>query len=226
MAHAILDLAEVIDNSEYKELLKEEARVGLNWLLRTRLGNGKRVMGVTYSIWRENVHKTDNHNLNPMKVEEGAFENFIASSAEAQGYKSFKDEDEIFAAWCLRCAIDDYQNALRELKENIYTPRWGKVPESQVYGEAVLTSVLLYQITNNEEYLNNAIKFSKIVMACQQKELPNWDIPVRGFFYENRDHLTNLVFEHRGHFDAPIYGLTKLCEAIEETNKTNISEYK
>lgn len=212
MAHAILDLAEVIDNVEYKQLLKEEARVGLNWLLRTRLSNGKRVMGVTYSIWRDNVHKADNHNLNPMKIEEGAFENLIAAAAEAQGYNSFKDEDEIFATWCLRAAIDDYQNALRELEENIYTARWGKVPESQVYGEAILASVLLYQITNNEEYILNARKFSKIVMACQQKEYPLWDIPIRGFFYENQDHLTNLVFEHRGHFDAPIYGLTKLCE--------------
>ena len=225
MAHAILDLAEAIDNVEYKELLKEEARVGLSWLLRTRLGNGKRVMGVTYSIWRDNVHKANNHNLNPMKVEEGAFENLIAAAAEAQGYKTFKEEDEIFASWCLRSAMDDYQNALRELEENIYTPRWGKVPESQVYGEAVLTSVLLYQITNNEEYLNSAIKFSKIVMACQQQEYPLWDIPVRGFFYENQDHLTNLVFEHRGHFDAPIYGLTKLCETLEKINKINTLEY-
>lgn len=212
MAHAILDLAEVIDNLEYKELLKEEARVGLNWLLRTRLGKGKRVMGVTYSIWRDNVNLKDSKNLNPMKVEEGAFENFIAASAEAKGYQSFKDEDEIFSSWCLRAAISDYENALRELKENIYTPRWGKVPEAQVYGEAILASVLLYQITNNEEYITNAREFSKIVMDCQQRKYPLWDIPVRGFFYENRDHLTNLVFEHRGHFDAPIYGLSKLCE--------------
>lgn len=216
MAHAILDLVDSIKDENIKTLLKEEARVGLNWLLRTRFNNGYRVMGVTYSIWRDNVLYHDCANLNQMKAEEGPFENLIASAAEAKAYSIFKEEDEIFASWCLRAAIEDYNHAVREIKEGIYTPRWGKTPESQLYGEAILACVMLYNATNEKKYLDDAAEYAKIVMACQQKEYPNWDKPIRGFFYENRDHLTNLVFEHRGHYDSPVCGLTKLCEVAKD----------
>lgn len=212
MAHAVMDLVDVIQDENIKSLLKEEARVGLNWLLRTRFNDGYRVMGVTYSIWRDNIDYADSHNLNPMKAEEGAFENLIASAAEAKAYSIYKDEDPIFADWCLRCAVEDYEHAVREIENGIYTKRWGKTPESQLYGEAILTCVMLYNSTNESKYLDDAVEYAKIVMECQQREYPNWDIPLRGFFYENRDHLTNLVFEHRGHYDSPVYGLTKLCE--------------
>ena len=61
MAHALCDLAikNKADNFMYTRLV-EEAKVGLNWLLRTRFGDGYRAMAVGYSIWRKNIVDADN----------------------------------------------------------------------------------------------------------------------------------------------------------------------
>ena len=193
----------------YNRLL-EEAKVGLNWLLRTRFGDGYRAMAITYNIWRKNVIEPTNYSI-LNKAEAGSFENFLSAAALASGAKVFKETDEIFANWCLRSAIEDFKFAVDEYDNHIYTIRWGEPIESQTGGAAIYAACELYTATNNEFYLEKAKEFATIVMNCQEK---GNDAPMKGFFYEDQDHKFILCYEHRGHEQSPIQGLAKLYQLL------------
>ena len=193
----------------YNRLL-EEAKVGLNWLLRTRFGDGYRAMAITYNIWRKNVIEPTNYSI-LNKAEAGSFENFLSAAALASGAKLFKQSDEIFSNWCLRSAVEDFKFAVDEYENHIYTARWGEPIESQTSGTAIYAACELYTATGNEFYLEKAKEFAVVVMACQEK---GTDAPMKGFFYEDQEHKYVLCYEHRGHEQSPVQGLAKLYQLL------------
>lgn len=214
MAEAILDLADVLkqDDTMYDRLL-EEAKVGLNWLLRTRFGDGYRTMGVTYNIWRKNILDPDNTSVSSSVAEEGSFENFLSSAALAVGAKMYENVDSIFSNWCKRSAIEDYNVACYEYDNHIFTKRWGEPIVSQTMGAASLAACELYTITKDEKYLVDAYKYVKLVMKCQETGI---DAPMKGFFYEDLEHKYILAYEHRGHEQSPIQGIARLYELTND----------
>lgn len=217
MAHAILDLALAVkdtDNLLYERLI-EEARVGINWLLRTRFGDGMRALAITYSIWRKNVLKPDNKTVYSNVAENGPFENFCASAALAKAYLVYKDEDLVFANWCLRSAKEDFEFAKIGYEQGIYTKRWGPNIDSQVCGHGIIAAVELYKCTLDFSYIDIAASYAKVVLACQQSTDPDWDIPLKGFFYEDPMHKWMLTYEHRGHEQSPVQGLCMLCDVAK-----------
>ena len=215
MAHAILDLAEKYEkqDSDLYERLLEEARVGTNWLLRTRFGNGDRALAVSYGIWRDNVLSPDNETIKISKAENGPFENLMASSALAVASRLFND-DEIYSDWCKRVAIEDFEFGVDGYKKGLYTLRWGPSIDSVVSAEIVLAATELYLLTKDEKYISYVEEYSKVVMDCQQKDYPTWDKPLRGFFYEDPLHTKILTYEHRGHEQTPIHGLARAYETF------------
>ena len=214
MAHAIIDLALAVKDKDellYERLI-EEARVGINWLLRTRFGDGMRALAITYSIWRKNVLTPDNKTVYSNVAENGPFENFCASAALAKAYLVYNNEDKVFADWCLRSAKEDFEFAKDGYKQGIYTKRWGPNVDSQVCGHGIIAAIELYKCTLDSYYIDVAATYAKIVLACQQSDTPDWDIPLRGFFYEDPNHKWMLTYEHRGHEQSPVQGLAMLCE--------------
>lgn len=213
MAHAILDLAAIYkdNNVDLYERLLEEARVGLNWLLRTRFGDGMRAMAVLYNVWRDNVLTPDNKSTALNVAENGPFENFTAAGALAKGAILFKDIDPTYSDWCKRSAIEDFEFARVGYEQGIYTKRWGPNVDSQVAGHGSLAACELYELTNNEIYITYAKKYAKIVLSCQEREGLGKE-KLKGFFYEDPKHEYILTYEHRGHEQSPVQGLTRLME--------------
>lgn len=215
MAHAILDLAEKYENTnpDLYERLKEEAKVGLIWLLRTRFGNGERALAVSYGVWRDNLLSPDNETIKISKAENGPFENLLASAALAVGARLFR-EDEIFSNWCQTAAMEDFDFGVIGYKKGLYTLRWGPSIDSIVSGQIVLAATELYLLTKDEKYLEYVEEYSKVVMNCQQKDYPNWEKPLRGFFYEDEKHEMILAYEHRGHEQTTIHGIARAYEVF------------
>ena len=122
MTRALLDLS--FTNKKLNKRILEEAKVGLNWLLRTTFKDGTRALAISYRHWYDNiVTAEDKYPLN--SGENGPFENFIAADALAYGYLAFKDTDKVFANWCLRTAIDDFKFGVLGYAEGKYTnPMW------------------------------------------------------------------------------------------------------
>ncbi len=223
MAHAILDLAIKVkakDHLLYERLI-EEARVGINWLLRTRFGDGYRALAVTYSIWRKNVLTPDNKTVYNNVAENGPFENFLASAALAKAYNIYLEEDHVFANWCLRAAIEDFEFAKLGYEQGIYTKRWGPNIDSQVAGHGSIAACELYQATKDFKYLNLAAEYAKIIMACQETSDLGLKVDLRGFFYEDPKHNYMLTYEHRGHEQSPIQGLTMLARLYPDHEDYN-----
>ncbi len=224
MAHAILDLALTVKESDpllYERLI-EEARVGINWLLRTRFGDGMRALAITYSIWRKNVLKPDNKTVYSNVAENGPFENFCASAALAKAYLVYKEEDSVFADWCLRSAKEDFEFAKVGYEQGIYTKRWGPNIDSQVCGHGAIAACELYKCTLDSYYISVAKVYGKIILECQQSTDPAWDIPLKGFFYEDKEHKWMLTYEHRGHEQSPVQGLAMLCETVKDDEDYNL----
>jgi len=229
MAHSLLDLAEKMADKDQAltERLLEEARWGLNWLLRTRFGDGYRALAVHYSIWRKNIVKSrdmfdpESPLFRNNVAENGPFENFLAAACEAVAARVFKEIDPIFASWCLRSAQEDFTFGVEGHKNGLYTKRWGLIAESLLCGHGALAAAEIYSVTSDDYYLSQGDIYSEVVLACQQSELPSWDIPIRGFFYEDTAHTKLLTFEHRGHEQSPIQGLTRLCEVSPDHPSIN-----
>lgn len=223
MAHAILDLAEVVKDEDLYNRLLDEARVGLNWLLRTRFGNGMRALAVLYNVWRDNVLKVDNKSTALNVAENGPFENFVASAALAKAYKFYNEEDPVFSEWCLRAGIEDFEFGVDGYKNGIYTKRWGPNIDSQVAGHGIIAACEIYAVTKDEKYLDIAKDYAKIVLSCQEVEGIG-ESKLKGFFYEDPKHEWILTYEHRGHEQSPIHGLARLMEVCP--NDTEFSSWK
>ncbi len=214
MTHALADLAFVTNDVELKERIKEEAKVGSDWLLRTTFHNGNRALAITYKLWRDNLLMADNKDVCASVAENGPFENFLSAAALASMARLYKEEYPIYSDWCLRTAIEDYKFACLGYKEGIYTKRWGTNIDSVVCGHGITAAIEIYKMTADNEYLEQAKKYAKVVLKCQQSTYPNWDKPIRGFFYEDPKHNYMLTYEHRGHEQSPIQGLCNLYKTL------------
>jgi len=223
IAFSLLDLAKVMQEKKekltyYKEIT-DEARWGLNWLLRTRFNDGNRALAVHYVVWMSNVTSIENfaensHMYKNNFAENGAFENILIAATEAKGYLVFKEEDEVFANWCKRIAISDFEFGMEGFKKGHFTKRWGKIADAQMYGIIAVASSLLYQITHNNKYQDIAVTSGRELLLCQQQEYINMKALVRGFFWEEKEHKHILCYEHRHHEQFVIQGLVDLCKTF------------
>ena len=82
-------------------------------------------------------------------------------------------------------------------------------------GHGAIAAVELYKCTNDSYYIDVAVTYGKTILACQQSTDPDWDIPLKGFFYEDKEHKWMLTYEHRGHEQSPVQGLCMLCEVAQ-----------
>lgn len=209
MANAVLDLAIKTKNKRLKERLLEEAKVGINWLLRTRFADGSRALAVSYSIWRQNELRNTDETVYKSKAEKGPFESFCSASALAVAARCY--DDKIFSDWCLRIAKADFECARQWYKEGIHTKRWGKNVDSQVCGHGLLAASELYLCTKDKYYLEIADEYIDVILKCQETNYIG-NSNIRGFFYEDIEHKYILTYEHRGHEQSPIQGLARILQ--------------
>jgi len=219
IADALLELSDTLklSNKKLSERLLEESRVGTDWLLRTVFPNGERALAVGYKMWRRNELKATNQGVLQNFAEIGPFESFLSCIALARSAHVYQKSNQIYSDWCLRIAILDYKTAEYAYKNNIYTKRWGPSICSVLSGAGAIASSLLYRITKDLKYLEDGIKFGDLIIKCQERDYPNWDIPIRGFFYEDVNHEYMLSFEHRGHEQMPITGIVELMRTYPES---------
>ena len=222
MTHALCDLAFETEDVELKKRIMEEAKVGGDWLLQTTFHSGNRALAITYKLWRDNMLMFDNNDVKASMAENGPFENFLSAAALASLARLYKDDYSIYSNWCLRTAIEDFKFGVEGYSEGFYTKRWGTNIDSVVCGHGITAACEIYKMTQDKAYLDIAKKYAKTVMKCQQVDYPNWEKPIRGFFYEDPKHTYILTYEHRGHEQSPIQGLCnlyKLCEDDPDSKK-------
>ena len=213
-AHAFLDMAERVKDthSELYERLLDEARWGLNWMMRTRFGDGYRCTWITLGLWTENIIGDRDDVTQP--AFNSAFDNLCAAAAEAAGARLFRGVDDIFADYCLKCAKEDFKFGVEGM--DIPKPPTFALSGSatgQINAQAGVAAMEIYRACGDKFYLDEAKIFAKTVLACQQQDYPDWGVKIRGFFYETPEKVRPLAYEHRAHEQAFVMLLSMLTKA-------------
>jgi Glycosyl hydrolase family 9/Cellulase N-terminal ig-like domain len=222
MVYALLSLADNLkrqggDPALYNRLL-EEARWGLNWVLKTRFGDGYRSTGQLVSYWTDGIMGTADDRFG--QAVNNPEWNFRVSGTEALAARVLKDSDPELANRSLVIAEEDWKYAVEGLKT--------APPLAEVYGAqdelerisfGVVASVELYLATGDDRYAQEAIALGDQVLASQERTLQPWTIPLTGYFYTSpkRENLFHRF--HIGQEQEPIVALTLLCQAFPDHEK-------
>jgi hypothetical protein len=182
----------------------EEARWGLDWLLKTRFGNGYRITWARMRFYTDNeVGTVDDVIIPALNI---PFENFLFSAVGAKASNILKTSDPRRAAASLKAAEEDYAITLQQ------RPAWTEATRDEAaFGS--LASVDLYRATGKEIYAEQAAHFGRLLIQCQEQRFLD-GIPITGYFYTStkRDRL---VHEHHASFEeAPVMALRALCDTF------------
>lgn len=209
---AMLELATVVKDKDRKlyERLLEEARWGLNWVMRTRFGDGYRQGGLIIGIWTKNM-RGDKDDMQS-EARNSPSDNLIASIYCALAAPHFEELDPVFARWCRNCAVEDFNFGIAEMDVD---GTGEKRVES--FALATVAAMQVYRLTGEEEYLNKATSFAQVVMAGQQLERrKDWKMRLRGFFYETTERKRILAYFHQCREHLMIEGLGMLLQDAKE----------
>jgi hypothetical protein len=205
---AMLELARSVKDTQpelYNRLL-EEARWGLNWTLSTRFGDGYHDGGLIVGIWTDNVIGTKDDMES--KASNNPFDNFIASTLTSMAVPFYQSRDVVFAQWCKKAAMEDFAFATEMMGQVV-----SEKNETELYATATVAAMNLYELTREKNYLDKAVEFARVVMACQQLERrKDWSIPLHGFFYESRNKKRPLAYFHRSDEEMMVHGLYLLLK--------------
>jgi len=124
--YAMLQLMQQLErcnlDPSLQERLLEEALWGLDWLLKTRFGDGYRMTWSGMGIYTDGIVGTIDDVVKP--AQNNPWENFIASSVEALAYLVLNEQNPDLAKRCLQAAEEDWEAAVQ------LQPQWldsGKV---------------------------------------------------------------------------------------------------
>lgn len=207
----------------YRRVL-EEAKWGLDYVLKTRFGDGYRASYSSCSIWTDGVIGTKDDIVSiPTR---SAYANLDAAYAMALGASALREADPDYAAYSLRIAREDYAlgiGILGEINEGgLYRNKdaqynRGDIVTPQIRSIAALAAVELYRLTKEPAYRQDAEMHSLEIAACQQRRYTDWDVPMAGFYYEDKAHSLIWHHNHMSYAYLPDMAMAALCEAFPDS---------
>lgn len=215
--HAILEVAETVKGSNFElySRLMEEANWGLDFVLRSRFGDGYRMTSAAIRRWTDSL--IGNMDDCDARVNNCPFENFIISGVQAYAGKLFAQDDRELSWKCIDAAKEDYAFAVEEF--NARGPRVSYQSEhttnasvSQHYAAACWAAAQLYNITGEEQYAAYAAEYANKLLACQDTGDAGLDL--KGFFYRDETKSYIVHFSHQSREYIFIQALHAACAAL------------
>ena len=193
--------------------LMEEAGWGLDFILRTRFGDGFRVTSAGSTRWSDNRLGTFDDVA--CRVFDHAYENFLFAGAEAAAAQALRDFDPGLSACAGRAAAEDFRFA-----EAVFAER-GVEPAhmfehtynsglSQYYAVIVRAACRLFRLTGDPAYADTAKRTGDHLLGCQE----TGDFPFAGFFCRDETHKTPVHFNHQAREHQFAEALVFLCETF------------
>ncbi len=180
-------------NTELYLRTLEEAQWGLDYILRTRFGDGYRAQTWGTNLWTDGIIGTvDDAGRRQVRVSNRALDNFIFAGIEA--YASMAIEgDKMLAEYLCKVAKEDFQYALDRFDElgfdELLSGGGGgdhiaMASQSQYMANVSWAASQLYKLTGDEFYALKAADAIELTLACQRTE-PIGKDGIRGFFYRD-----------------------------------------
>ncbi|HEX4066383.1 MAG TPA: glycoside hydrolase family 9 protein [Acidobacteriaceae bacterium] len=219
MAYALLALAQRLqqrnDDPELLNRVIEEAKWGLNWVLKTRFGDGYRSTGQNISYWTDGI-MGDADDRHGQAVNDPEW-NFRVAAVEALASRVLKSSDPDLARRSLATAREDWQFAADGLKEAPPVPEvYGQTDNLERISFGVTASIELYMATGDPIYAREGVDLGDQILASQERELQPWIVPMTGYFYTGPDRRYLFHRFHMGEEEQPIVALARLCEALPD----------
>ena len=224
--YAMFSLAEKLmergEDVELQERLIEEARWGLEWVLKTSFRDGYRY-GSSANSRKTNGIIGDNDDLIAM-ARNVPIDHFLASAAQAIGGRILAVRDPRMAAFSLEMAEEDWRFGAAGMDALLAAPATqafrgnfdSNAPALETVSQAIIAAVELWKATGDRTWLDQGAAWAGVITGSQQRSIPDWEIPLTGFFYTGPDKVNILHYCHRSREHLPILALTRLCEALPD----------
>ena len=217
LTYSLFTLAERLrargDDPALVARLIEEAKWGLDWVMKVRFDGGYRIHFASLNLWTNNVAGDADDRTREAKNNPNV--NYIAAAAEAIAYRVLKDSEPALAARSLALAEDDWSYAITGVDGPMSwdTPAF-VATRMELASIGITASVELHRATGKQKYADKAVELARTVVGSQQKRRVGTTFPLAGFFYTGPDRDTLFHQFHRATDQAPIVALAQLIDAF------------
>jgi hypothetical protein len=206
MMNNLENLQERKDVTQLADRIRDEIGWGLQYLLKTRFGDGYHMSFSVMRIYTDNKVGTIDDVVTPAK--NVPWENFLAAAVECKAARMLEKSDPELAGKAITAAKEDWQAAVASRE------KW----DTADYREAswgATSSLLLADATSDIKYKKQALLFGKLLVNCQEQNFIE-GIPITGYFYESTIHEKVIHNFHTAFEEAPMIALTMLCKSFPE----------
>ena len=191
-------------NQEYAELAKRirtEIAWGLEWLLKTRFGDGFHMSFSVMRIYTDNEIGTIDDVITPAR--NVPWENFLAAAVQCKAAMMLEKSHPELAQQSRIAAIEDWQAAMDS------RDKWDQADYREAAWGAT-SSILLRRMTGDEKYREHAIHLGGLLIRCQEQQFVD-GIPITGYFYTDTNRKQVIHNYHAAFEEAPLIALAMLC---------------
>jgi hypothetical protein len=198
-------------------LALDEARWGLDWLLRMRFGPGLHCLYGNYSYWTDSKPGTDD-DVVQTNVGRDLFQNVTGILAAATAARVLRAAQPELAARLLSAAREDHAAIIGDFAAspaeapalNINQPSW-----RDLVSYLTLGTVELFRATGQANYRADALRLGRHVFNLQERRFVE-DSPVTGYFYEDGARSRIVHEYHNSHEESGLLALQALCDAFPQ----------
>lgn len=218
VVHALCELAAGLPEDDMlRKRLLEEAQWGIDYILRTRFGDGYRATSAAATRITNGL-AGDMDDI-AVRVHNNSFDNFMFAGILAYASHVFARVDQELAYGCLKAAQEDFAFAeeefeqsrvhLTEMFEHTYNSGM-----SQYYAVMSYAASCIYLAGKEEKYALLAVKWADKLLKCQEtgSAAGGW----KGFFYREENHEEIVHFNHQSREHQFMQALTLLCRTQPE----------
>lgn len=200
--------------------LREEAEWGLEFILKTRFGDGYRASSMGLLIWQDGVFGTLD-DISSVRKQNMAFDNFLYAGYEAYASMSLMD-DPMYQEFLRKVAEEDFAFAMEKFWKEGYDKfvqpyeHSYNTSKSQYMATISWSASQLYRLTGDEKYAKWAVEYIQYVLDCQRTVPLNDKEGTRGFFYRDKDRKSIVHYIHQSREQVYMQALVLLCETQQQ----------
>lgn len=206
------------NNTNLYTRLMEEGLWGIDYVLRSRVGDGYRVQGWGTNLWTDRYIGTiDDAGRRQARIHNGAYENFMLAGIEAYASMAI-EKDQMMKDFLVKAAKEDFEFASKrfdELGYNERIPDYGHAymaSQSQYMASISWAASMLYKLTKDPYFAKKAAETIKYTLQCQRTEPLKDKDKTCGFFYRDLDKKSIVHYTHQSRDHVYMQALTLLCE--------------
>lgn len=224
---ALFELADALpaDEVDLKVRVEEEALWGLDYVLKSRFGDGYRATSVGTAMWSQGF-MGDADDISA-RLHDNAYENYLCAAVECYCAGYLKTLDPALSATCLQCAKADFDFAEKRFAKTgfserppIYWEHSWMTSESAFMATSALAASFLYGETAEERYAASVEQRLDYVLSCQQTEAAGAEFPEGGFFYRNPEHRAIVHFSHQARDQIYAQALSAALAAMPHSKES------